>query len=242
MNERNDGAVFVTTRWSMVLRAGSNSASAQEALSQLYNTYRYPLYAFVRRQGNSPHDAEDLTHGFFAYLLEKQTLNRVQREKGKFRSFLLGCLTNFLANEWDKRRAAKRGGGQVPTSLDVDSAEARYAQEATDGRTPESIYERTWAATVVARGLSLLSEQYSASGKEELFRILKPHLMDDADEEEGYNELGLQLGMKPGAVRMAMLRMRQHFTFLLQQEIADTVTDPSEIEGELRYLIAAAAR
>jgi RNA polymerase sigma-70 factor (ECF subfamily) len=242
MNARNDAAVFVTTRWSVVISAGSGTKSAEEALSQLCGAYWYPLYAFVRRQGHSPHDAEDLTQGFFTYLLEKQTLERVQRDKGKFRSFLLACLTNFLANEWDKRRAAKRGGGRVIISLDDDSAEARYAQEATDGRTPETIYERIWAATVLRRALSLLSEQYSASGKEELFWILKPHLMDEADEKDSYSELGQQLGMKEGSVRMAMLRMRQHFTFLLQQEIAETVTDPSEIEGELRYLIAAAAR
>jgi len=239
-NLRHDPGVFVTTHWSIVLAAGGDSSTnAREALSELCSTYWYPLYAFVRRQGHSPHDAEDLTQTFFASLLEKHTLGQVEKGKGRFRSFLLACLTNFLTNEWDKQRRLKRGGDRIILSLNQDSAEERYLQEPSHDVTPERLYERSWALTMIQKSMTRLSEQYSAAGKRELFRLLQDQLI--GEEADSYAHLAEQLGMKEGSVRMAMLRMRRHFGFLLREEVAQTVSDPTEIEAELRHLVTAAA-
>jgi RNA polymerase sigma factor (sigma-70 family) len=234
--------VFVTTRWSVVLAAGvSSSAESERALSQLYRTYWYPLYAFVRRQGHSPQDAEDLTQGFFAHLLEKKALGGVEREKGKFRSFLLASLKNFLANDWDRQHAAKRGGKHSVISLDDDTAEDRYLREPSHDLTPEKLYEQSWALMVLETVLQQLRKEYAASGKVHLFEALQDHLIGD-ENATIYASAAAQLGMKEGAVRMAVLRMRRHFGYLLRNEIAHTVADLAELEEELRHLVASMAR
>ena len=229
--------VFVTTRWSVVLAAGgSSSADSEQALSHLCRTYWYPLYAFIRRQGRSPEDAEDLTQGFFGYLLEKKTLRGVEKDKGKFRSFLLASLKNFLANDWDRKHAAKRGGKQSIISLDDDSPEDRYLREPSHDLTPEKMYEQTWALAVLETVLRQLREEYATDGKIQLFDALQEHLV--GENAASYADAAARLCMKEGAVRMAMLRMRRHFSYLLRAEIAQTVAEPGELEEELRHLVA----
>ena len=236
-NQARPGAVFVTTRWSVVVAAGlAASSESERALAQLCRAYWYPLYAFVRRQGHSPQDAEDLTQGFFAHLLEKKALGAVEREKGKFRSFLLASLKNFLANDWDRQHAAKRGGKHSTISLDDDTAEARYLREPSHDATPEKLYEQSWALTVLETILHQLRKEYTAAGKGHLFEALQEHLIGDEDA-TAYASTAVQLGMKEGAVRMAVLRMRRHFGYLLRNEIAHTVAEPGELEEELRHLV-----
>jgi RNA polymerase sigma factor (sigma-70 family) len=240
-NQAHPGAVFLTTRWSVVLAAGlSSSAESERALAQLCRTYWYPLYAFVRRRGHSPKDAEDLTQGFFANLLEKKALRGVEPDKVKFRSFLLALLKNFLANDWDRKHAAKRGGKHSMVSWDDESPEARYMREPSHDATPEKLYDQSWALTVIDAVSRQLRDEYAATGKAELFAALQDQLIG-AEDADSYAQLALQLGMKEGAVRMAVLRMRRHFKSLLRAEIAQTVADPADLENELRHLIAAIA-
>ena len=235
-NQAKPGAVFVTTRWSVVLAAGlSTSAESEQALSYLCRAYWYPLYAFVRRQGHSPEDAEDLTQGFFARLLEKKALGVVEQEKGKFRSFLLASLKNFLANDWNRQHAAKRGGQYSVISLDDDSAEDRYLREPSHDSTPEKLFEQSWALTVLDTVLRELRKEYTAAGKAHLFEALQDHLI--GDENASYTSAAADLGMKEGAVRMTVSRMRRHFGYLLRREIAHTVADPAELDEELRHLV-----
>jgi DNA-directed RNA polymerase specialized sigma24 family protein len=241
-NQAIPGVAFVTTLWSVVLAAGLDaSAEAERALSHLCSTYWYPLYAFVRRQGHSPQDAEDLTQGFFEHLLEKNALGRVEKDKGKFRSFLLASLKNFLANDWDWKNRAKRGGRAVIISLDDNGAEDRYLREPSHNLTPERLFEQTWALKILETVLLQLEKEYTASGKGHLFTSLQDHLIGDEDA-ASYASAAAQLGMTAGATRMAVLRMRRHFGYLLRTEIAQTVANPSEMEEELRHLVASMAR
>jgi RNA polymerase sigma factor (sigma-70 family) len=235
-------AAFVTTRWTMVLEAAhTSSADSDEAMAHLYSTYRYPLYAFVRRRGYSAEDAEDLTQGFFTHLLEKRSLHSVARHKGKFRSFLLASLKNFLANDWDRQHAAKRGGPQPIISWDNIDAEEKYAHEPANNLTPEKLFEQNWALTVIDAALQKLREEFAAAGKVTVFEVLQDRLIG-AGESESYAELAAKFGMQEGAVRMTVLRMRRQFGSLLRSEIARTVEDPAEVEQELRHLISAMTR
>lgn len=234
-NSARPNYVFATTRWSVVLTAGSGAeVEAEEALALLCATYWYPLYVYVRRNGHNAEDAEDLTQAFFASLLEKRGLETVRREKGKFRSFLLASLKNFLANDWDKRRSAKRGGKYSIISWDDTSAESRYLREPFHDVTPERIYEQTWALTVIEKVMQRLRKEYAVGGKAALFAALQPHLTGGA--EPAAAEIGAKFDMKEGAVRMAVLRMRRHFAYLLREEIAQTVSGPEELDDELRHL------
>ncbi len=231
-------AEFVTTRWSQVLAAGSSSSSESErALSHLCWTYWYPLYAFIRRSGHSPHDAEDLTQSFFAHVLEKRVLRAVEPGRGKFRSFLLASLKNFLANEWDKQHAAKRGGKCTFVSLDEEPAENRYQREPFHDATPEKLFEQSWALTVIDTALRHLRDEYAAASKSEMFDALQDRLIG-AEDSQSYAELTAKLGVPEGTLRMTVLRMRRHFGYLLRAEIAHTVGNANEIEDELRHLIA----
>lgn len=237
LNRRRPGGAFVTTRWSAIRAADLNSSvESQEALSHLCRTYWYPLYAYVRRQGYSSHDAEDLTQTFFANLLEKKALRGVEPAKGKFRSFLLASLKNFLANDWDRKSRAKRGGNCEIISFDDESAEARYLREPSHDLTPETLFERSWSLTVIETVMLQLRREYIAAGKADLFESLQEHLLGGAN--ASYANAAATLGMKEGAVRMATLRMRRHFGYLLRKAIADTVTDPGELDEELRHLMA----
>ena len=229
---------FATTHWSIVLTAQrSDTTRAQAALSKLCQTYWYPLYAFVRRQGHGPEDAQDLTQDFFARLLAKNYLAEVVREKGKFRSFLLAALKHFLANEWDRTQAAKRGGGQVFISLNDAEAESRYRLEPADEMSADRIFERRWAMTLLEQVLSRLRREHIQAGKVELYEQLKACL-PGARDSAPYAELAARLKMTEGAIKVAVHRLRQRYRELLRDEIAQTVSGPAEVEEELRHLFS----
>jgi RNA polymerase sigma factor (sigma-70 family) len=231
--------VFATTRWTVVMAAGgTDSPGAHQALETLCRNYWYPLYAYIRRQGHGPHDAQDLTQAFFARLLQKNYLADVQRDKGRFRSFLLASLKHFLANEWDRERALKRGGGLKLIALDDDSGEARYKLEPKDDLSADRIYERRWALTLLDKVLGNLRTEYEHGGELELFETLKRYLSAGRTS-VSYAHAADSLGMNEGAVKVAVHRLRKRYRELLRAEIAQTVTTASEIEAELRDLFAA---
>lgn len=233
---------FVTTHWSVVLAAGrSDSTRARDALAELCRSYWYPLYAYTRRRGCSPHDAQDLTQEFFARLLERRDLGKVRADRGKFRSFLLASLNHFLANEWDKARAAKRGGGQPAVRLGAMDAEGRYALEPAGDETPETLFDRQWALTLLERVLARLREEFAATGKTRLFERLKDFMAGERDD-AGYAHAAAELDMTEGNVKVAVHRLRKRYRERLREEIAQTVASPAEVEEEIRHLFAALAR
>jgi RNA polymerase sigma factor (sigma-70 family) len=230
---------FTTTHWSVILLAGSAaSAEADTALEHLCRTYWYPLYAYVRRQGHSVDDAQDLTQSFFARLLERKHLSLADPQRGRFRTFLLSSVKNFLINEWEKSRALKRGGGHTLFSWDDQNAEGRYLAEPVDGLTPEHIYEKRWAVALLDQVMTRLRDQYTAHGKGQLFDALKPYVWDDVMA-DGYDAISARLGLSEGSLRVAMHRLRESFRELLRAEIACTVESSAEIDDELRHLVAA---
>ena len=234
--ERNaHRAIFATTHWSVVLQAGHEAGDATErALETLCRAYWYPIYVYVRRLGHAPHDAQDFTQSFFEYLLEKRVLAKAQPESGRFRSFLLGSLKNYMANEWRRKTALKRGGGNV-ISIDTSGGEERYAIEPLDESTPQLLYEQAWATAVLNQSIALLEAEYAQSGKLQLFRNLLPALQGDA--QVTYAVLGASLGLSEGAIKAAVHRLRQRYRELLRSAVAHTVADPREIDGELRHLM-----
>ena len=237
-SDSTQAAWFATTHWSAVLAARDTaSPEADLALAELCRTYWYPLYAFVRRKGHGPHDAQDLTQSFFARLLEKNYVAQANRERGRFRTFLLAALTHFLADEWDKARRLKRGGGREIISFDAASAEERYRLEPVDQLDAAKLYERRWVTTLFDKVLARLEDEFRDSGKRELFDQLKGSLLA---EETGpsYAELGTQLGMREDAVKQAVHRMRLRYRELFREEIAQTVAGPREVEDELKHLFA----
>lgn len=233
---------FVSTHWSMVLLAGGarNSPEVQEALARLCSTYWYPLYAFIRRQGHSADEADDLTQEFFARFLEKDFLDAVTKSRGKFRTFLLACCQHFLANQRDFARAQKRGGGRTSLSLDFHGAAERYHREPSSGETAEKLFLRRWALTLLDQVLGHLQGEYQAEGKGELFDHLK-HVVLGETEALSHARIGTALGMTEEAVRKAAQRMRQRYRSVLRQHIADTVEEPERVEEEIRDLFAALA-
>jgi len=231
----------VTTHWSVVLSARrKDSPQSAAALETLCRTYWYPLYAYVRRQGHSPPDAQDLTQEFFARLLQKDYLKAAAREKGRFRTFLIVALKRFLANEWDRLRAQKRGGGQPLLSLDTELAEQRYRVEPVESATADRIYERRWALTLLDRSMTRLREEFAAAGKTGEFARLKTCLTAERGE-ISYSEVAAALGMSEGAARVAVHRLRKRFREVFREEIAHTVSTPAEIEEEVRYLMGVLA-
>jgi RNA polymerase sigma factor (sigma-70 family) len=229
--------VFVTTHWSVVLSARKkDSPQSAAALETLCRTYWYPLYAFVRRQGHSPPDAQDLTQEFFARLLQKDYLKAAARDKGRFRTFLIVALKRFLANEWDRDRAQKRGGGQVLLSLDTELAEQRYRVEPVEGTTAERIFERRWALTLLDRSMTRLREEFSGAGKGHEFDRLKVCLTAERGE-ISYADIAAGLGVSENTARVAVHRLRKRFREIFREEIAHTVSGPEEIEEEVRYLM-----
>jgi RNA polymerase sigma factor (sigma-70 family) len=232
------GAVaFTTTHWSVVLEAQGESPAAQEALEKLCRIYWRPIYSFVQRQGVAPEEAEDITQGFFASLFERGSLSAVRKEKGRLRSYLLGALKYFLADEQRRAMAIKRGKGRRLVPLEELRAENRVEMEPADPVTGELIYERRWASTVLERVLNLLKDQYRTAGNTALFDSLKQLLPDEPDA-PSQADIAAQLGMTENAVRQAFHRFRQRYQLLLREEIAHTVATPGDIEDELRHLIA----
>ena len=231
-----DARAFVTTRWTLVLRAGHDTPAAHEALATLCRTYWYPLYAFVRRAGKSAHDAQDLTQEFFARLIEKEWLVGVDRERGRFRSWLLSSMKNFLAKEWRDAHREKRGGGVEFVALDADSAEERYAREPAEHVTAEQIYDRRWALDLLDRGLARLQAEFESAGKAAQFATLRFSLTGD---KVPLAEVAAQLGLSEGAVKVAIHRLRERYRELIRAEIAETVSKPEEVDAELAELFAA---
>ena len=233
---------FVTTHWSVVLAALHNDDKMTEAaLGRLCETYWYPLYAYVRRRGYSVEDAQDLTQDFFARLLRRHWLADADHSKGRFRTFLLTAMERFLANEWDKARALKRGGGRPSLPLQLDTAETRYGIEPADMHTPEQAFEYRWALTLLDEVVRQLGAEFQRRGQAELFNALKPCLVGEGSAQP-YAQLAITLGMEEGAVKVAVHRLRQRYRELLRAEIANTVAAPSEVEAEMRHLFQVLAR
>jgi len=229
---------FETTLWTVVLQAGqTESPQSQAALAKLCQAYWYPLYAFVRRQGQGPDEAQDLTQEFFCRMIEKNYLQAADPRRGRFRSFLLASLKHFLANEWHRSQTQKRGGGAVVFSLEAEQAEERYSHEPADGRTPEKIYDQRWAQALVEQVMTRLQAEFSETGKAERFDTLKAFLLDDDAASQA--EIAERLGMSESAVKSALHRMRQRYGELFREEIANTVASPAEIDDEIRELFAA---
>jgi RNA polymerase sigma factor (sigma-70 family) len=234
-------AQFTTTHWSVVLAAGHGSVpGAQEALETLCRTYWYPLYIYVRRQGQSPHDAQDLTQEFFARLLEKKYLRLADPDRGKFRAFLLKSLKHFLVNEWQKARTQKRGGGQCIIPLDAEIAESRYAAEPFQALNLDLVYEKRWALTLIEAVIARSRESYAAAGRLPVFETLKGFIWGD-QAALSYAEAAPQLGLTEGAVKVAVHRLRGRYRELLREEIAKTVATPGEVDEELQHLMAVLA-
>src|SRR5437667_2718143 len=234
---QHGGVAFTTTHWSVVLEAQGESPATQEALEKLCRTYWRPIYGFVRRQGVGPEEAEDLTQGFFAQLLERRSLSAVRKEKGRLRSYLLGALKYFLADEQRRAMAIKRGKGQRLIPLEDLRANEGIEMEPADPVTAEMIYERRWALTILEHVLSRLKDEYRAVGNAALFDSLK-QLLPDEPGSPSQADIAAQLGMTENALRQAFYRFRQRYQSLLREEIAHTVATPGDIEDELRHLIA----
>jgi RNA polymerase sigma factor (sigma-70 family) len=234
--------VFATTHWSVVQAAKAGDLSVvNAALEQLCRLYWYPLYAFLRHQGRSPHDAQDLTQEFFARLLQGKFLQNVGPEKGKFRSFLLAALKHFLCDEWDKARAEKRGGGQTFISLDGHDPDELYLREPDPGATAEQIFEKRWALALLAQAFSRLREEFADAGKLREFDHLKVFL-STLTNDGAYDAVALTLEVAVDSVAVKVHRLRQRYGELIRAEIAKTVASPADIEEELRHLFNAVGR
>lgn len=238
---QNNDPNFSTTNWSVVLAAvHADPVKATVALERLCGRYWYPVYAFVRQRGHDVHDAEDLTQGFFHFVLERQALQRADQQKGRFRTFVLTALTNFLHNERDKAQTQKRGGRQQIVSLDEEFAESVYALEARNGETPETLFERRWTAMLVRRVLDELRREYDGRGKGAVFAALQPFLTGEPAGAD-YERLAQQFGMEAGTVKVALHRARRRFGELLRHEVAHTVDRPEGVEAEIRHLMTVMA-
>lgn len=232
-------AAFVTTHWSVVLTAGnSDTTRARAALGRLCQTYWYPLYAYVRGRGHSAHDAQDLTQEFFAQFLERQAVAAANPERGRFRSFILTAMNHFLISEWTKARAQKRGGGQQIISMDLEAAEERLHLEPADQATPDKIFEKQWALTLLSEVLNRLEVEYRREGKDKLFAALKETLMGSR-ETQPYEELAAKLDMNAGAIKVAVHRIRKRYRELIRAEIANTLDPSQDIDKEMRHLFSA---
>lgn len=237
-HESSDAAGFAATHWTVVLAAarGQTSSRAAEAMAELCRIYWYPLYAFLRRRGHEVHEAEDLTQEFFTRLLGEHFLANVDRQKGRFRAFLLASLKHFLSDQQDRAHAQKRGGGRAIVSLDSLDAEARYRLEPAQDLTPEKMFEKQWALALLDHVLSRQHAEMEAEGKSALFEALKDTLTGARS--LTYAAIGAQLGMSEGAVKVAAHRMRRRYRDLLREEIAQTVASAEEIGDEIRYLLS----
>ena len=235
------GDIFATTHWTVVLAAGEqNSKQADVALEELCRTYWYPLYVYVRRQTPTREDAEDLTQAFFARFLEKNYLADVNSERGRFRAFLLASLKHFLANEWDRANRQKRGGGMTNVPLDWQNADTRYQIDPPDHLSPDKLYDRAGAVTVLERVLARLRAESVADGKVESFDHLKPFLMVGKGAIP-YAQVAESLKLTEGAVRVSVHRLRGRYRDLLRDEVRQTISDPAQVEEEMRALFSAFA-
>src|SRR5262245_21024102 len=235
-----DAGVFATTHWSVVMRAGATSTEESvSALDRLCRQYWEPLYYFVRRRGYSEHDAQDLTQGFFARLLEKHSIGAADRERGRFRTFLLTALEHYLANEWDRANSQKRGGGQQFLSLEhTEDAEAGYQHLASDNATPSQLYDRRWAEAVLETVLRRLREEFEQRDGTGRFEVLMQFLLSDRGEIP-YADAAARVGLSESATKSAIYRLRQRYGALFAEEIAQTVARPEEVDDEIREILTA---
>jgi len=232
-------AHFPSTRWSLVLLAGDVDAPlARESLAELCEAYWYPLYAYIRRRGYGPEQARDLTQDFFARVIEKGLLGEADPSRGRFRSFLRTVCAHFLSNRRDWDQAVKRGGGRAVLPIDSVDAEGLYVRELADGLTPDRVFDRTWALTLLGRVLDQLGREYDEAGKIATFEALRGMLAGDTDV-ESYAGVAARLGTSEGAARVAAHRLRRRYGELLRQEIAATLAEPEEVDDEIRDLFAA---
>jgi RNA polymerase sigma-70 factor (ECF subfamily) len=229
---------FQTTSWSLVLASVQNPlVDSRPALARLCETYWNPVYAFIRRSGYDPDQAQDLTQGFFTLLVEKNFLEVADPQRGRFRSFLLTAVKRFLCNEYDRTCALKRGGGHTSLSIDVANAEAWYAPTATDPQTPQTLFERDWALSLLERAMERLRTEFSSGGKGGQFDSLAPFLNRDSTCAR-YEQLAEQMGVTAGALRALVHRMRRRYRDLVRAEIADTVAAPEDVDDEVRFLLS----
>ena len=230
---------FPQTRWSVVLAArdDSDAPRATAALNEICQAYWFPLYVYIRRRGHSAHDAEDLTQGYMAALIERDYLSQADRHKGKLRSFLLTTLKHFLSDEYTKATALKRGGGAPQISFDAAAAEERYAMEPADEASPDRLFEKRWALTLLDNVLAGLRREYAQTGKEKLFDALQLFLAWNSGG-DAYREVAARLDMKESAVRVAIFRLRRRYGEMLSAKVADTVTSEEDIAAELDYLFS----
>jgi RNA polymerase sigma factor (sigma-70 family) len=231
-------STFSATQWTVVLAAGGEDSNAHRAMTTLCESYWDPLYAFARRSGQSPQDAEDSVQGFFEDLLERRALMQVDRSLGRFRSFLLASFKNFRSHERARAQAQRRGGGRTIVELDAHEAEARYAIEPADELSPDKLYDRRWAHILLERAQRRLAEQYRANGQGELFHKLRP-ILGMARAQMAYAKMAEELGMNEGALKVAAHRLRERYRALLREEVSATVSAPDQIDAELRHLIEA---
>ena len=234
MNDRQ----FATTQWSVVLQAGGEGSASADALAELCRRYWYPLYAHIRRRGNAEHDAQDLTQAFIAFLLEKQTVGAADPDRGRFRSFLLKSLNNFLANEHRAASAQKRGGGANVLSIDFADAEERYSREPSHEVTPQRIFQRRWAITVLDAALAQVGDEFERDGKGDLFAALKPLLVPGEDA-PAYRDIGERFSTTDAAVKVAAVRLRKRYAKALRKVIAETVESSDAVDEEMRQLMDA---
>ena len=237
----DDQYQFHTTQWSMVLlSAQSHVPGFQAALSELCRIYWYPLYAYVRRRGYAPEEAQDLTQGFFLHLLEHKTLGRADPLRGKFRSFLLGSLQNYLLTAAERARCLKRGGGVEFVSLDLQDAENRYRLEAVDTLTPEKVFAARWAAALLSEAMTRLRQEYATKKKSGILDVLKPFLdVANSKAAPSYDEAAAALQVSVGAVKTMIHRLRKEFALLVREEIERTVSDPHDVDAEIHELCEA---
>lgn len=229
--------VFITTRWSLVVAAQSSSPAAREALAELCRLYWYPLYVYIRRFGHNHDEAQDLTQDFFTLLLEREDLAKLDPTRGRFRAFLLAACRHFLSNEHDRAAALKRGGDRLFLSLDLSDADRRYTTEPCHEQTPERLFDRHWALTLLGHVLQRLRKYYQTTGQLPLFEALKVFLTGETN--DSHARVAAELGMSPGAVKVAVHRLRQRYRDLLCEEIAQTVDDPAMVDDEIRALFTA---
>ena len=240
-DELKEASVFATTCWSLVLAAGDEaSPHRREALEQLCRAYWYPLYAYLRRRGNDATAAQDLTQGFFARLLSRKDLAGLTRDGGRFRSFLLTALNRFLASEFERASARKRGGGQVILSIDDAEAEDRYLREPSHSESPDRLFERQWALALMESAIQRLADEQAIAGKTTTFAVLRPFLSREPGPGE-YVAAALQLGVTAGTLAVQVHRLRERYRELVRGAVSDTVASPLEVDDEMRHLLAAVA-
>jgi len=234
--QNNEVSRFMSTRWSIILKAqGDDSFIAAESLSELCRCYWYPLYAYVRRCGVTPEDAQDLTQGFFCSFFEKDWVNAVDQSRGRFRSFLLASIKNYMANQWQKQRAAKRGGGSSIFSIDFEDGEGRYINEPYHDLTPDKLFDRSWTLTLLDSALNELKKDYAAKGNSELFEAIKDRLAS-ATGNTPYSVLAERLDMKESAIKTAVHRLRARYRELIRDLVDQTVADNSDIDNEIQEI------